>query len=357
MKARMRSSAMAGVLVATLLAIAWGSGSREPVDEVAHASRETGTFFESRLVEVDGVELHIVLAGPFDGPPVVLLHGFPEYWYAWRTHMAMLARAGFRVVAPDQRGANRSDKPSAAAEYTRQRLADDVIGILDSLGWEKAFIAGHDVGAGTTWQVVLESPQRVQAAIVFNGTHLLALNESRPQDDPDSVSWFRDFFLLPFVPELVSRTYDWWLVSYYLRSTSRSGTFGEEELALYKSAWDRGGAMGTMINTFRAPIVPLRRMPPGGRPEVPFRVVWGERDAFIPRERIALNQRYLPEGAIVVLPEAGHWLLHEEPERTAREMIDFFGESAFPPSRPRLPGKKRELRGETSPSSRTGRTQ
>ena len=307
-----------------LVVLAWWSGNREPIDEVAYATEKTGVSFESQKVNVDGVQLHVVLAGPEDGPPVILLHGFPQFWYTWHAQMAALARAGFRVAAPDQRGANRSDKPNDPLEYTARRLTDDVVGILDALGWQQTFIAGHDVGAGTTWQLVFESPHRVHAAIVFNGTHLLLLADTRPEDDPKSVSWFRGFFQLPFAPELVSRAGDWWLTSYYLRSTSRAGTFDDQELALYKSAWARDGSMGAMINRYRAPETPLQRIPPDGRPEVPFRIVWGERDAFIPIERVALNQAYLPEGAIVRWPEHGHWLLDEEPVGTAQEMIKFF---------------------------------
>ena len=204
----LRASLLTGVLVG-LVALAWASGNRASVDEVALATKETGTAFESRTLSLGDIELHVVLVGPEQGPKVLLLHGFPEFWYTWHAQMAMLANAGYRVAAPDTRGANRSGKPSDAALYTDHRLADDVIGILDGLGWERAFLAGHDVGGGTAWQLVFEAPDRFRAAVIFNTPHPMTWGQARPEDDDESVSWFRSFFQLPVLPELVARAGDY----------------------------------------------------------------------------------------------------------------------------------------------------
>ncbi len=280
-KILIRSMIAVGVLVG-LLALVWISGNRDTVDEIEAASAKTGIAFESEMIAVGDLRLHVALAGPRQGPKVILLHGYPEFWYTWHAQMASLARAGFRVAAPDMRGTNRSDKPTDPAFYTGWHLADDVIGILDALGWQKAFLAGHDVGGGTAWQLVFDQPERFHAAMIFNTAHPSTWSQIRPEDDDESVSWFRTFFQIPFLPELVGRAGDWWLLSYYLRTTSRPGAFGDEEMALYKSSWARDRASRTMINTYRAPNTPIRRMTADGRPTIPVRIIWGDRDAFIP---------------------------------------------------------------------------
>jgi pimeloyl-ACP methyl ester carboxylesterase len=307
---------------------AWKSGDSPPVDEVERAAERTGLALESRRVGVGEVALHVVLAGPEDGPPVLLLHGYPECWYSWHGALPALARAGFRVAAPDLRGYNRSDKPPGAGAYTDLHHERDAIGLLDALGWDTAYLAGHDVGGGTVWRLVFSHPERFRRAVVFNVGHPLGWAEARPQDDPETVSWWRAVFRWPLVPELLSRAGDWWLLAYYLRSTSRPGTFGDGELAVYKGAWARDGAMTTMIHGYRAPDVPLTGMTPDGRPPIPVRLVWGERDAFLPRRAAALTEAYLPAGEVRYWPDASHWLLLEEPERVGGEMVEFFRETA-----------------------------
>jgi pimeloyl-ACP methyl ester carboxylesterase len=101
-------------------------------------------------------------AGPADGPPTILLHGFPEYWYGWRKQVPALAEAGLRVLAPDQRGYNLSDKPDGLSAYRMDKLAGDVIGLMDMLGYEKATIVGHDWGGAIAWVTAGLHPERVE---------------------------------------------------------------------------------------------------------------------------------------------------------------------------------------------------
>jgi pimeloyl-ACP methyl ester carboxylesterase len=116
-----------------------------------------------RDVDVRGLRMHIAEAG--SGPLVLLLHGFPESWYSWRHQLTALAAAGFRAVAPDQRGYCRTDQPASADAYTILHLAGDVIGLLDVLGERRAVVAGHDWGAPVAWHVALLRPDRVRGVI------------------------------------------------------------------------------------------------------------------------------------------------------------------------------------------------
>jgi epoxide hydrolase 4 len=119
----------------------------------------------------DQIRLHLVLAGPADGTPVLLLHGFPEFWYGWRHQIMALAAKGFRVIAPDQRGYNLSSAPKDIAPYGLEHLSQDVIAILDHYGIEKVFLAGHDWGAAVAWAVAMRFPERVEKMVILNVPH------------------------------------------------------------------------------------------------------------------------------------------------------------------------------------------
>src|SRR6266436_3160702 len=114
------------------------------------------------------ISLHAVAAGPKDGAVVVLLHGFPEFWYGWHRQIAPLAAAGFRVIVPDQRGYNRSGKPRGVRWYALAELTSDVIAIADQLGQRKIFLAGHDYGAAVAWSAALTHPQRIARLAILN---------------------------------------------------------------------------------------------------------------------------------------------------------------------------------------------
>ncbi len=111
------------------------------VKDIAHFSR----------IATNGIKLHVAEAGPVDGPPVFLLHGFPEFWYGWRNQIAPLAARAFHVIAPDQRGYNLSDKPKGIASYDLDQLAADVVGLANHFGLESFAVGGHDWGAAVGW--------------------------------------------------------------------------------------------------------------------------------------------------------------------------------------------------------------
>ncbi|SEP77453.1 Pimeloyl-ACP methyl ester carboxylesterase [Streptomyces sp. yr375] len=127
------------------------------------------------MIDVNGVRLHIAEQG--EGPLVVLLHGFPESWHSWHHQIGPLAAAGFRVVAPDQRGYGRSDRPDDVDAYSILHLVGDVVGLIHALGEEKAYVVGHDWGAPVAWHTALLRPDMVLGVAglsvppPFRGTH------------------------------------------------------------------------------------------------------------------------------------------------------------------------------------------
>ncbi len=270
------------------------------------------------------VRLHAVAAGPKDGPVVVLLHGFPEFWYSWRHQIEPLAAAGFRVIAPDQRGYNLSSKPSGAVRYAIAELVSDVIAIADQLGQKKIFLAGHDWGAAVAWSTALLHPQRIAKLAVLNVPHPSVMRRyMTTQPRQTRRSWYIFFFQLPYLPEALFSAFHFRLGARSLLRSSRPGTFSPDDLAQYRAAWSQPGALTAMINWYRA-LFRYRTPFPERTVHVPTRILWGERDAFLLSEMAHASTRYCTTAELFTFASASHWLQHEEPARISQLLIDFF---------------------------------
>jgi len=279
---------------------------------------------ESIAFQNGAVTLHAVASGPIDGPVVVLLHGFPEFWYGWHRQIEPLAAAGFRVIVPDQRGYNLSSKPSGVASYALSELVSDVIAIADQLGQQKIFLAGHDWGAAVAWSAALLHPQRIAKLAVVNVPHpsvmLKFLNTRLGQFRR---SWYMFFFQLPWLPETLLSAFNYRIAARSLVRSSRSGTFSSEDLFRYRAAWSQPGALTSMINWYRA-LFRFRTRLANRTVHAPTRILWGERDAFLLAEMAQESLRYCDNAELFTFAAATHWLQHEEPARVARLLIDFF---------------------------------
>jgi pimeloyl-ACP methyl ester carboxylesterase len=322
-----RGLALAALLLAGLAFWGWRSGDQAPVDVVAEAQAALGIPLEAGYVESNGVRLYVVQAGPAQGPPVVLLHGFPEFWWTWHAQIAALAGAGFRVIAPDQRGFGLSEKPPRVEDYRMEERRADVVGLLDALGLERVFLAGHDFGAFVAWHLAIAEPERVRKLVVFNVAHPQVYRSPPPeQAGSQTIGWFRAFFQLPWLPELIARSGNWWLLERYLVRSSRPGTFAEPAMRYYKHAWSYQNAIHSMIDWYRASHrhpVDVSGAPPL---RLPVRIVWGQRDVFNDPRLGAPSLAFCENAKLVRLENAGHWLLHEEPAETSRLLVEFFGE-------------------------------
>ena len=260
-----------------------------------------------------------------DGPLVILLHGFPEFWYSWRKQLGPLAAAGFRVVAPDQRGYNLSSKPPAIADYAVHNLTADVIAIADQLGQDKFFLAGHDWGGAVAWATALQYPQRLRKLAILNVPHpavfLRTINRNPRQMRR---SWYMAFFQLPRLPEWRFSANNFAVGVRALVSSSRPGTFTAEDLDRYREAWSHPGTVTAMINWYRAFGKHGPRLA-GPQVHVPTRILWGQRDRFLLPEMARESLKYCDSAELTYFPDATHWLQHEEPDAVNTALIDFFG--------------------------------
>jgi pimeloyl-ACP methyl ester carboxylesterase len=270
------------------------------------------------------VSLQAVAAGPHNGPVVVLLHGFPEFWYGWRQQIEPLTAAGFRAIVPDQRGYNLSSKPSAVAAYALAELVSDVIAIADQLGQDKIFLAGHDWGAAVAWSAALMHPQRIAKLVVLNVPHPSVMRKFLSTHPRQLLrSWYMFFFQLPWLPEAVFSAFNFRIGSRALRHSSRPATFSADDLAHYRTAWSQPGALTGMINWYRA-LFRTRVTFPDKTVRVPTRILWGERDGFLLAEMARESLFYCTNAELFTFANATHWLQHEEPARVSESLIDFF---------------------------------
>ena len=279
---------------------------------------------ETLFFQNGSVRLHAVALGPQGGPVVVLLHGFPEFWYGWHAQIEPLAAAGFRVIVPDQRGYNLSSKPSGAAAYALTELVSDVMTIADELGREKIFLVGHDWGAAVAWSAALLHPQRIAKLVVINVPHPSVMRRFVMKRARQMIrSWYIFFFQLPYMPEAFFSAFDFRVGARSLVRSSRPGTFSPEDLAQYRAAWSQPGALTAMINWYRA-LFRYRVKFPDRTVRAPTRILWGERDAFLLAEMAQESLRYCASAELFTFANASHWLQHEEPARVSELLIDFF---------------------------------
>jgi pimeloyl-ACP methyl ester carboxylesterase len=274
--------------------------------------------------QIGGVKLHYATAGEGE-KLVILLHGFPEFWYGWRRQIAHLAEAGCRVWVPDQRGYNRSDKPKGIGAYRIDTLAADVRGLIDANGREKAVIVGHDWGGAVAWELAATAPERVERLVVLNCPHGGVFSRHlRRNPAQRRRSAYIFFFQLPWLPELSGRAFRWRVVTRAMTGTSRPGTFTPEDIARYRAAWSEPGAFTAMLNWYRAA---LQQMPPAAavpsRIGVPTLLIWGAKDRFLGREMVAPSIKRCADGRLVFIEEAGHWVQHEEPARVNSLLTTF----------------------------------
>ncbi|RAW45496.1 alpha/beta hydrolase [Halorubrum sp. 48-1-W] len=288
-----------------------------PSDEIPE-----GVPGRSRTVETNGVRLHVVEAGPEDGKLLVLLHGFPEFWYGWHETIAPLANAGYRVVVPDQRGYNLSEKPPAVSDYRIDELARDVVGLIDAYGRDEAAVAGHDWGAAVGWWLALHHADRVSELVAVNVPHPTVFERAlRNSWRQRHKSWYVLAFQLPKLPEVVMRAGNWRLGVRTLRETSNPGTFGEDDFRRYRRAWGREGAFESMVNWYRA-IVRDRPEPEDPRVTVPTLVIWGANDPFLEKRLAGESLEHCADGRLHTIDDATHWVIHEDPHRVAEAVAD-----------------------------------
>ncbi|HEY0301361.1 MAG TPA: alpha/beta hydrolase [Rhizomicrobium sp.] len=315
------------------------------------------TFPEPTMIRTNGIDMAVYEAGPKDGVPVVLCHGFPELAYSWRHQLPALAAAGFRVLAPDQRGYGRSSRPDDVASYDIRHLTDDLAGLLDALGLKDAIFCGHDWGGVVSWQMPLWHPTRVRGNIGVN-TPFLARGPMDPiammravfgedmyivyfqqagladaalaKDVGKSMRFFmrksgmkaEDYAKLPaeqrnlaLVKALEADETSW--------GGQGAALLNAEELEYFVDAFSKTGFTGG-INWYRnftrnweisADLVQ--------KVNVPGLMIMAEDDVVLSPAMAEGMEQYVPDLEKVLIKDCGHWTQQEHPEQVNKIMVDW----------------------------------
>lgn len=272
-------------------------------------------------IVTNGVKLHYVTQG--DGPLMLMLHGFPEFWYSWRHQIPEFAR-DYKVVAIDLRGYNDSDKPADPKAYRMSELILDVKGVVQGLGYESCVLVGHDWGGAIAWCVADAYPAWVDRLIVLNLPHPALFRAGLLQPQQFLRSTYAMFFQLPWLPELLLQANDYELIRWALRHTTVDpDTFSTADLEAYRDAIAKPGALTAALNYYRNAF----SFDFFGREwhtiQIPTLLIWGENDVALGVELTHGTDRYVEDLTIRYIPNCSHWVQQERPQLVNQYMREF----------------------------------
>ena len=273
-----------------------------------------------RMIPTNHIKLHVALAGPEDGAPLILLHGFPDASFGWDRQIQALAEAGFYVIAPDQRGYNLSDKPQGKGNYKMSLLVADILGLADALHIPQFNLAGHDFGALVSWNLVDRHPERVKRLAILNVPHPKIMNEFlKTNSQQRAKSWYAFFFRLPVLPEIMARINHWKMLS-----SAMCKSLSAAELDRYHTAWSQPGAMTAMINWYRSVFQQSPQEVPTQKIRVPTLMIWGKLDPHLMWQMAPESIAMCENGRLEYFEDATHWVHQDKPVEVNRLLIEHF---------------------------------
>lgn len=273
--------------------------------------------------QVNGIKIHVTEAGPQDGRPIVFLHGFPDFWYGWKNQIGYFAALGFRVIVPDQRGYNLSDKPRGLKAYRTKHLMEDICDLVITMDLENVYLVGHDWGGIVAWMLGIYHPQQFRKIIILNAPHPGSLRKGISLSQVFQ-SWYIYFFQIPGIPEWLCRRNNFRFLSRSMVKSSLPGTFHAEDLERYRQAWK--GSLTSMINWYRAMRLSSEFRQNVKQPrmiELPVLLIWGKMDVTLNFRLAKASISFCRNGQLISFPDATHWLQHEKSAEINRAILEF----------------------------------
>lgn len=282
----------------------------------------TTETWQHQYIVTNGIRMHYVTQG--EGPLIVLLHGFPEFWYSWRYQIPFLAEHGYTVAAPDLRGYNDTDKPRKG--YDIPTLLRDVRGLIKGLGQQKATIVGHDWGGVLAWAFAANYPEMTESLIVMNAPHPAAMTREMRTLKQLRKSWYVFAFQIPWLPEYLLSRNNANEIGRMLRGAAlQKSVFPHEVTAKYQEAMRKPGAIKAAISYYRQLFwrLPFSLKSYQLHITVPTLLIWGEHDIALGIELTTGLEQWVNDIQIKRIPDSGHWVQQEQPEKVNQYMLDF----------------------------------
>jgi epoxide hydrolase 4 len=284
--------------------------------------------WQHHAIITNGIRMHYVTQG--EGPLIVLLHGFPEFWYSWRHQIPFLAEHGYTVVAPDLRGYNDTDKPHSG--YDVQTLLRDVVGLIKGIGYEKAIIVGHDWGGALAWAFAMRYPMMTEGLIVLNAPHPRAFMREMRTTRQLRKSWYIFIFQIPWLPDyMLSRNHAQAIGRLLYESAVQKAAFPPDVLLRYQEAMSKPGALTSAINYYRALFRSALFFGPNRTLDAdtaaliyaPTLLIWGEQDVALGIDLTHGLEQWVPDIQIQYVPDSGHWVQQEKPDQVNELIAQF----------------------------------
>lgn len=282
--------------------------------------------WKHEFITTNNIKLHYVTQG--SGPLMLMLHGFPEFWYSWRHQIPEFA-SDYQVVAVDLRGYNDSEKPQHKSAYVMTEFVQDVKGVIQGLGYESCVLVSHDWGGAIAWNFAYAYPEMVDQLIVMNLPHPAKFAEGLRTRQQLLKSWYIFLFQLPFLPEFLIKLGDYRAIDRALRGMAvDKSTFTPSDIQAYKDAAAKPGALTATINYYRNIARGFVDRSNWDVLEVPTLMIWGENDRALGKELTYDTADYVRDFQIQYIPNCSHWVHQEQPQLVNRYMKDFLASKA-----------------------------
>ena len=289
-------------------------------------------MLKHEFADVNGVRLHYARAG--QGKLILFVHGFPEFWYAWKDLLPEFGRDHL-AVAPDMRGYNLSSKPADVGDYAVPHLVDDLRALAKALGHEKFILVAHDWGGGVAWSLGIHHPECLEKLVIINAPHP-ALFERELNRNPaqQAASQYMLLFRSPKAEATLAANNYAFLVDAALTRGLKKGHFTEDDRQAYLTAWSQPGALTGSLNWYRAAGIgpptktdaKAHSFEPSAGPSkvtVPTLVIWGEKDQALVKENLDGLEEYVPDLTIRRIADGTHWVIHEQPALVSAHIREF----------------------------------
>ncbi len=271
-------------------------------------------------LKTNGVQLHYVTQG--NGPLVLFLHGFPEFWYSWR-HQLEAFGSDYKVVAPDLRGYNDSDKPKEKSAYALPELVKDVAGTIRALGYERCTLVGHDWGGAIAWSFAYAYPQMLEQLIVLNLPHPAKFAAGLRTPQQLLKSWYVGLFQLPVLPEILLEAGNYAAIRAAFQGQA-SAAFTEADIDALVAAAAKPGAIASMLNYYRNIFSSDGLLDQQwGVLDVPALMIWGENDVALGKELTYGTADYVRDLTIRYIAGCSHWVQQEQPALVNQYIREF----------------------------------
>lgn len=270
-----------------------------------------------QFAQVNGINMHFVTEG--EGFPLVLLHGFPQFWYTWRHQIPELAKH-YKIIVPDLRGYGQTDRPINVADYHINILTADIVSLIKNLGYEKAHVVGHDWGGAIAWKMAIDHPEVVDKLVVINSPHPhIFAKAMRTNYRQLAKFWYMFFFQISYLPEFLFKIFGKSLIKSIFRGSAiRKKSFSDEDLEIYYNELNKPGAFSAALNYYRAAIRSMLMSKSSEKKikaiSAPTLLIWGENDSVLGKElSINMDKLFIGPFHVHYISDCSHWVQEEQP--------------------------------------------